>query len=152
MDPARPGPATRWRGAIKGSAPRTTRANKARDRAADLVSHRFCAQAPDRLWVADFTYCRTATGWVYTAFVIDVYTRRIVGWKCAATMTTALVQAAVDHAIADRIHGGATDFTSPIHHNDAGPQSRFNRLKQHPRSGRCCGTSVELGQGGHRPS
>ena len=111
-----------WRGAIKGRAPRTTRSNKSHDRAPDLVKRRFCAEAPDRLWVADFTYCRTAAGWVYTAFVIDVYARRIVGWKCATTMTTALVQGAVDHAIAERKRSGTTDFTTLIHHNDAGSQ------------------------------
>lgn len=111
-----------WHGAIKGRKVRTTRRDPAHERAADHVQRRFLAEAPDRLWVCDFTYCRTDSGWVYTAFVTDVYARRIVGWKCATTMTEALVTAAIDYALHDRMRSGPTDFTSLIHHSDAGAQ------------------------------
>lgn len=111
-----------WHGEIKGTAPRTTRRNPSHDRAPDLVQRRFWAPAPDRLWVCDFTYCRTASGWVYTAFVTDVFARRIVGWKCSTAMTESLVQAAVDQAISDRKRWGAVTFDQLIHHSDAGSQ------------------------------
>jgi putative transposase len=111
-----------WRGAIKGRAVRTTRPDRSHDRAPDLVQRRFLAGAPDRLWVADFTYCRTAAGWAYTAFVTDVFARRIVGWKVATEMTVDLVQAAVDQGIHSRKRWGATAFDTLIHHSDAGAQ------------------------------
>jgi putative transposase len=55
--------------------------------------------APNRLWVADFTYCPTWDGMVYVAFVIDAFSRRITGWRAATTMTTALVLDALEHAV-----------------------------------------------------
>lgn len=111
-----------WRGATKKKCPRTTVGSPSNPRAADLVDRRFWAAAPNRLWVADFTYCRTETGWVYTAFVIDVFARKIVGWKVAAEMTANLVATAIDNAVESRKRFGAIDFTKLVHHSDAGSQ------------------------------
>lgn len=91
-------------------------------RPADLVDRHFYAAAPNRLWVADFTYCRTVGGWAYTAFVIDVFARKIVGWKVAAEMTSDLVTTAIDNAIDNRKRCGTTAFDDVIHHSDAGSQ------------------------------
>jgi putative transposase len=91
-----------WRGACKRRQVRTTVADPTATRAPDRVRRRFVAGAPDRLWVADFTYCRTRGGWAYTAFVTDVYARKIVGWKVATEMTQKLVTDAINHAIDPR--------------------------------------------------
>ncbi|MDV6271843.1 DDE-type integrase/transposase/recombinase [Rhodococcus globerulus] len=83
------------------------------------------------LWVADFTYVSTWSGWVYVAFVIDAYSRRILGWRTATTMTTPLVLDAIEHAIWTRRREGITDLSGLIHHNDRGSQGGFNRSSQH---------------------
>lgn len=111
-----------WHGALKKKSPRTTCADPGHDRAKDLVDRQFWAAEPNRLWVADFTYCRTRSGWAYTAFVIDVFARKIVGWKVSTQMTVSLVTAAIDNAIAARMRSGVTDLAGLIHHNDAGSQ------------------------------
>lgn len=72
----------------KGGAPRTTRTPKGPDVRPDLVNREFRAPSPNRLWVADITYVRTRKGFVYTAFVTDVYSRRIVGWALSNSMRT----------------------------------------------------------------
>jgi len=110
------------RGASRGKVKRTTIAGPAAPRAKDLVRRDFAPLAPDRLWVADFTYVSTLSGWVYVAFVIDAYARRILGWKASASMTAGLVLAAVDQAIFTRKRGGVNSFERLIHHNDAGSQ------------------------------
>ncbi len=74
----------------------------------DLVDRRFYAAAPNRLWVADFTYVATWMGFVYVAFEIDAYSRRIVGWRAAKSMTTALVLDALEHAFFTRAPKRAT--------------------------------------------
>jgi putative transposase len=111
-----------WRGACKRRRVRTTVADPAATRAPDRVKRQFVAGAPDRLWVADFTYCRTRAGWAYTAFVTDVYARKIVGWKVATEMTQKLVTDAINHAIDTRKRSGATTLADLIHHSDAGSQ------------------------------
>lgn len=111
-----------WQGAIKKKCPRTTVSSAVNPRAADLVDRQFWASAPNRLWVADLTYCRTETGWVYTAFVIDVFARKIVSWKVATEMTERLVAAAIDNAIESRKRCGVIDFSRLVHHSDAGSQ------------------------------
>jgi putative transposase len=68
-------------GALRGKIVRTTVSDPAAERAADLVKRQFTAGAPNRLWVADFTYVATWAGTVYTAFAIDAFSRKIVGWK-----------------------------------------------------------------------
>lgn len=69
-------------GATRGKTKRTTIPDPAAARPDDLVQRRFPPTAPNRLWVADITYVSTWTGWVYVAFVIDAYARRILGWRC----------------------------------------------------------------------
>lgn len=86
------------------------------------MGRKFTAAAPNRLWVADFTYCRTVAGWSYTAFVIDVYARKIVGWKVASEMTQQLVTDAINQAIDSRMRSGITDLSDLVHHSDAGSQ------------------------------
>ncbi len=97
----------------------TTHADPAATRAPDLVKRNFTATAPDQLWVADFTYCSTWSGIVYVAFVVDVFSRRIVGWKAARTMHASLVVDALNMAAWTR---RGTDLAGLICHNDAGSQ------------------------------
>ena len=81
------------------------------------VKRNFTADAPNKLWVADFTYIKTKSGWVYTAFVIDVFKRVIVGWKVSNHMDTQLVLDALNQALDAR--GRASGV---IHHSDKGSQ------------------------------
>lgn len=110
------------RGALRGKVKRTTLADPAAPRAKDLVRRNFNPLAPNKLWVADFTYVSTLAGWVYVAFVIDAYARRILGWKVSTSMTTDLVLDAINQAIFTRKREGVKDFSGLIHHNDAGAQ------------------------------
>lgn len=109
-------------GARRGKKVRTTVPDEAAERPKDLVDRHFAAPAPDRLWVADFTYVSTWSGMVYVAFVIDAYARRILGWKVATSMRTELVLAALEQALWTRAQEGAVDLTGLVHHNDAGSQ------------------------------
>ncbi|RAL31638.1 IS3 family transposase [Rhodococcus sp. AQ5-07] len=109
-------------GARRGKKKRTTIADPQGRRAEDLVQRNFNPVAPNMLWVADFTYVSTWSGWVYVAFVIDAYSRRILGWRTATTMTTPLVLDAIEHAIWTRRREGITDLSGLIHHNDRGSQ------------------------------
>ena len=109
-------------GARRGRVKRTTIADPQAARPDDLVGRHFSPNAPNMLWVADFTYVSTWSGWVYVAFVIDAYARRIVGWRTATTMTSQLVVDAIEHAIWTRGRDGITDLTGLIHHNDRGSQ------------------------------
>ena len=94
------------RGASRGKVKRTTIADPAAARAGDLVGRNFAPPAPNLLWVADFTYISTLAGWVYVAFVIDAYARRILGWKASSSMTAELVLAAVARPY---LRGNATE-------------------------------------------
>ncbi len=111
-----------WEGARYGSKHKTTVANDTHQRYPDLVDRRFYACAPNRLWVADFTYVSTWMGFVYVAFVIDAFSRRIVGWRAARSMTTALVLDGLEHALFTRAHEGRGDLRGLIAHSDAGSQ------------------------------
>ncbi len=102
-----------WRG--KGKITANSRDDQ--QRADDLVNRNFNASQPNQLWVADFTYIKTVSGWVYTAFIIDVFARAIVGWKVSNRMHTDMVMAALNQAIADRNHP-----KDVIHHSDRGVQ------------------------------
>jgi putative transposase len=97
----------------------TTQAETAGDRPADLVDRRFAATRPNQLWVADFTYVATWRGFVYVAFVIDVFARRIVGWRVSASLRTDFVLDALEQAIYDRCSAGIDDL---VHHSDRGTQ------------------------------
>jgi putative transposase len=88
----------------------------------DLVDRQFWASRPNQLWVADFTYVATWSGMVYVAFVFDVFSRRIVGWRVATRMTTDLVLDTLEHAIWTRRQAGITDLSGLVHHTDAGSQ------------------------------
>jgi len=106
-------------GARRGKRVRTTVPDRAAARPADLVGRRFSRPVPDRLWVADFTYVPTWSGMVYVAFVIDAYSRRILGWRAATSMRTALVLDALEQAIWTRQRNGAA-LAGLVHHTDAG--------------------------------
>lgn len=120
-----------WRGALKRRKVRTTIADPSASRAPDRVRRCFVAGAPNRLWVADFTYCRTRAGWAYTAFITDVYARKIVGWKVATEMTQRLVTDAINHAIDTRKRSGTTNLEDLIHHSDAGSQYTAIAFTEH---------------------
>ena len=102
-----------WRGKNK----LTTRHRDDQKRADDLLKLDFTAQHPNNLWVADFTYIQTHSGWVYTAFFIDVFSRAIVGWKVSTRMNTDMVLDALKQALRDR---GMPE--NVIHHSDRGVQ------------------------------
>ena len=106
-------------GATRAKKRFTTKSDLAHVRAPDLVNRDFTAPRPDALWVADFTYCSTWSGVVYVAFIIDVFSRRLVGWKAARSMTTALVLDALNMAAWTRRH---TSLDGLICHTDAGSQ------------------------------
>ena len=108
-------------GAVRGKVKRTTISDPRAPKPHDLVNRNFRPLAPDRLWVADFTYVSTWSGWCYTAFVIDAYARRILGWSVATTMTSQLVVDAVEQAIWTR-HREGKDLTGLIAHHDHGVQ------------------------------
>jgi putative transposase len=103
----------------RGKPWRTTIADPAARRSPDLVNRDFSADRPDALWVADFTYVRCYEGMVFFSFVIDVFSRRIVGWQFAGNMRTDLVLDALRMALTRREHGADVDL---IHHSDAGSQ------------------------------
>jgi putative transposase len=107
------------RGANRAKKHFTTKADPSHSRAPDLVNRDFSAARPDALWVCDFTYCSTWSGLVYVAFVLDVFSRRIVGWKAARSMTAALVIDALNMAAWTR---RSTDLAGLICHSDAGSQ------------------------------
>jgi transposase InsO family protein len=107
------------RGASRATKRFTTRADPAAVRAPDLLKRDFTATRPDRTWVADFTYCSTWSGIVYVAFVVDVFSRRIVGWKAARTMATSLVLDALNMAAWAR---RGVDINGVVCHSDAGSQ------------------------------
>lgn len=107
-------------GVIRGrKKPHTTISDEHALRPADLVERRFHADRPNRLWVCDLTYCWTLEGTCYAAFVVDVYSRRIVGWQLASTMRTELVLDALEMALHQR---GIRTTTGLVHHSDAGSQ------------------------------
>ncbi len=97
---------------------RTTKPAPVGQRPADLVERVFSAAAPNRLWVADLTYVWTRTGFVYTAFVVDVFSRAIVGWRVAATLRAELALDALEMALWTR----GPDLEGLVHHSDRGVQ------------------------------
>ena len=105
------------RGVVRGHRVRTTIPDLMADRPCDLVERAFRAERPNQLWVADFTYVATWRGMVYVAFVIDVFSRRIVGWRASVSMRTDLALDALEQAVYDR----ETDAPL-VHHSDRGSQ------------------------------
>ncbi|RWD50751.1 IS3 family transposase [Mesorhizobium sp.] len=106
-------------GIIRGKPVRTTVSDKAAPCPLDHVNRQFHAPAPNMLWVSDFTYVATWAGFVYVAFVIDTYARRIVGWRVSRTAHASFVLDALEQALHDRrpVQGGGL-----IHHSDRGSQ------------------------------
>ena len=107
------------RGAVRGRAWITTTHAGDGARPRDLVDRQFVATRPNQLWVSDFTYVATWGGFVYVAFVIDVFARRIVGWRVSASMRTDFVLDALEQAIYARGHDALTGL---VHHSDQGVQ------------------------------
>ena len=108
------------RGVVRGkTSVRTTVGDDAHDRPQDLVARQFRASAPNRLWVADLTYVKTHSGWVYVAFVVDVCSRFVVGWQAARSLRTDLALDALEMALWKR---RAVSLKGLIHHSDRGVQ------------------------------
>ena len=107
----------------------------------DLVNRQFRAEGPDRLWVTDITQHRTAEGWVYAAVVLDVYSRRVVGWSIADHLRTELVADALDMARLRR------KPVSTVVHSDRGTQGGFNWSSQHLDDGGVDGQAGGLDEG-----
>ncbi len=99
----------------------TTHHDDRQQRPADLVERKFLAPAPNRLWVADLTYVKTHSGWVYVAFIIDVYSRMIVGWQASRSLRSDLAIDALEMAVFNRQHAGH-DLSQLTHHSDRGVQ------------------------------
>jgi len=103
----------------RGKPWRTTKADPSAVRRPDLVNRDFTASRPDELWLADFTYLRCHEGVVFFSFVIDAYSRKVVGWQFENHMRTDLVRDALRMSLATRHHGADVQL---IHHSDAGSQ------------------------------
>ncbi len=106
------------RGATRGKSVRTTVPDANAPCPLDRVNRHFKADRPNQLWVSDFTYVSTWQGWLYVAFITDVYARRIVGWRVSRTMQTDFVLDALEQALHDR----QPDRDSLVHHSDRGAQ------------------------------
>jgi putative transposase len=116
-------------GVLRGKTVRTTIQDADGVRAADLVKRQFTAGAPNRLWVADFTYVATWSGTVYVALVIDAFSRKIVGWKASTSRETDLVLDTIRQGLRHRDHG--RDGVKLVHHSDAGSQYTSFRFTRH---------------------
>jgi putative transposase len=109
------------RGVVRGKKVITTRRDETATRPPDLVNREFTATGPNELWVVDFTYVPTWSGMCFTAFVSDVYSRRLVGWRTASSMPTELPLDALEMALWVRQRAGQ-DVDGVVHHSDAGSQ------------------------------
>ncbi len=99
------------------------------ERPEDLVKRKFVATGPNQLWVADLTYVRTHAGWTYVAFVLDVFSRMIVGWQVSTSLRTDLALDALDMGLWNRQRAGQ-DVTGLVHHSDRGVQYRAIRYTE----------------------
>jgi hypothetical protein len=136
-------------GVVRGRRHRTTiPGGKDSRRAPDLLDRDFTAAVPNRKWVTDFTYTRTWSGFVYVAFVVDCYSRAIVGWHAATVKDTAMVTTALKMALWRRDHAEHSVGAGLIHHSDAGSQGGFNWSSQHLEFLEVCGGIWEAAVGG----
>ena len=110
------------KGVVRGETKRTTIPAEDANRPADLVDRDFEAEGPNRLWVADLTYVPTGSGFVYAAFVIDVYSRFIVGWRVSDSLRTDLALDALEQALWARRPDTSDPDRRLVHHSDAGTQ------------------------------
>jgi len=129
-------------GARRGRAYKaTTRFDERQHRPADLVERRFSADEPNRLWVADLTYVKTHAGWAYAAFIIDVFSRMVVGWQISESLRSDLAIDALEMAVWNRTRAGQV-LDGLIHHSDRGvaipvdPLLRAPGRERHRRLGR----------------
>ena len=106
-------------GVVRGKKVITTNPDRAQPCPDDKVNRAFVAEMPNQLWVSDFTYVSSWQGMVYVAFVIDVFARKIVGWRVSTSMTTGFVLDALNQAICQR---APSEGTGLIHHSDQGSQ------------------------------
>src|SRR5215204_2777300 len=121
-------------GAVRGKPVRTTVSDRTAPGPLDHVNRQFQAPRPNLLWVSDFTYVATWSGFVYVAFVIDTYARRIVGWRVSRTAHASFVLDALEQALHERrpVQGGGL-----VHHSDRGVQGGFKWSSQHLNGGGC---------------
>jgi putative transposase len=112
-------------GRHKRRAPRTTDSKHAHPVAPNLLDRRFTATAPNKIWLADITYIPTAEGWLYLAVVLDMFSRRVVGWAMRDTMPQELTLAALQMAITHRQPGPGV-----VHHSDRGSQYAARAYRQ----------------------
>ncbi|MEV0966295.1 IS3 family transposase [Streptomyces sp. NPDC049910] len=118
-------------GAVRGKKVITTMPDPAAARAPDLLDRDFVAPAPNRSWAADFTHVAAWSGVVYVAFVVDTFSRRIVGWSASMSKETQLVLDALDMGLWQRDRDGRPPTPGElVHHSDAGSQLRFNQSSQ----------------------
>ncbi len=117
------------RGVVRGKYPRTTRPGPETDRPGDRVRRDFTADGPNELWVADITYVRTSAGWVYVAFILDVYSPMIVGWQSSTRMFADLAVDALAMALWNRRRHGHS-VVGLVHHCDRGVQYRAVRYTE----------------------
>ena len=115
-------------GVVRSRKTRTTISDEAAARPADLVQRDFTATQPNQLWVADLTYVVTWAGFVYVAFVIDAFSRRIVGWRVSRSLRSDLALDALEQALYAR-----PDIEQLVHHSDRGVQYLFHPLHGTPR-------------------
>ena len=115
-------------GVKRGRRTVTTLPDEATERPQDAVNRHFKARRPNALWVADLTYVASWRGFVYVAFVIDAFARRIVGWRVSNSLRTDLALDALEQALYDRKVGPRSRL---IHHSDQGCQGGFKRSSQH---------------------
>jgi len=108
---------------------RTTITGDGISRPADLVERDFTATAPNRLWLADLTYVKTHSGWVYVAFIIDAYSRMVVGWQASRSLRSDLAIDALEMAMFNRRRTGAA-LSGLVHHSDMGVQYLSIRYSQ----------------------
>jgi transposase InsO family protein len=127
-------------GVVRGKAFKTTIPDHSAQRPADLVERKFVATRPNQLWVADFTYVATWRGFVFVAFVIDVYARMIVGWRVSTSIKTDLVLDALEQAIHER-----SDTNGLVHHSDRGTQYLSIRYTERLAE---CGINASVGSTG----
>jgi putative transposase len=109
-------------GARRGRAYKvTTRSDERQHRPSDLVDRQFHADEPNRLWVADLTYVKTHSGWVYAAFILDVFSRMVVGWQISESLRSDLAIDALEMAVWNRTRDGQV-LDGLVHHSDKGVQ------------------------------
>ncbi|BAU31675.1 IS3 family transposase [Microcella alkaliphila] len=135
-------------GLVRGKGARTTVPDPAATRAPDLLDRDFTAAAPNTRWVADFTYVRTWAGFGYVAFVIDCFSRAIVGWHAATTKATPLVTTALRMALWRRDRAGHRVGDGLVDHSDAGAQFRSRAMARELRRHDMVGSMGRVGAAG----